>query len=356
MATPLDALSFREMYGRTLLRGNRGREHAFIVTPFYQGMTPRDELGMVETVRKSLYRCIDYGEVYYVSREMTEYLWDLIHNPRLKANRLFHLDQGDLPSLTGFVYFDGPVPIPTMYSKTGFQNLRAILWDQFSHDNNPRPDSGKPGIYFGNPEMSDQFTAAAHGAPQGFEVIGKILYSICDTPNEQQRAIFGPWKPRHWVPAQYGLRYEPNMVNWGHQQEPPGIRANLSPMDQEKDKAESEASVRILFDMLQAWYVTIQQEIPILHPRPSNYDKVMHKEGRPPADVKVTHLRRYAQRPATGLVEVDWQYRWRVKQHYRNQRVGPGRMFVRKVLVNTYVKGPPDKPLVERDTITSLDR
>jgi hypothetical protein len=357
MASPLDALSFREIYGRTLKREDRGREHAFVVTPFYQGMQRWEELSMLETVRKSLYRCVDYGEVYYVSREMTEYLWDLIHSPRLKADRLFHLDQGDLPSLVGFVYFDGPVPMPTLYSKTGFQNMQAILWDQFSHDNDPRPDSGKPGLYFGNPDdPNDKRTRISHGAPQGFEVVGKILYTIVESPNQKERDQFGPWKPRHWIPAQYGMRWSPDMVNWAHRDEPIGIRDNLSPMDQEKDRADSEAAMRIVFDMLQAWYVTIQQEIPVLHPRPAAYDKVMHKEGRLPVDVKVTHLRRYEQRPATGLVEVDWAYRWRVKEHYRLQRVGPGRMFIRKTLVKSHVKGPPDKPLIERDTITSLDR
>ena len=92
------------------------------------------------------------------------------------------------------------------------------------------------------------------------------------------------------------------------------------------------------------------------HPRPSSYDKVMHKEGRPPADVQVTHLRRYENKPPTGLVEVDWAYRWKVKGHHRWQRVGPGRAFLRQVWVREHVKGPADKPLVERDKLTALDR
>jgi hypothetical protein len=344
LATPLDALSFREIYGRTLRRPERGVEHAFVVAPLYDGMTRREENAVVENVRKSLYRCVDYGEVFYVSREMTEYLMGIVNNPRNRQRQLWHLDQEDLPSLTGFVYFDGPVPMPTIYSKTGSQDLVAVLWDQFTHDDRPSAVTGKPGLYFGQ----------ASDPPR--EVVGKIIYSVVESPSREARDLYGPWKPRHWIPAVYGQRWEPSMVNWNHSHEPPGIHDNLSPIDQERDQADSEEAMRILMRLLEAWCLVIKQEIPVLHPRPSNYDKVMHKEGRPPADVKVTHLRRYEQRPATGLVEVDWQYRWRVKQHQRLQRVGPGRAFTRMVWVKSYVKGPPDKPLVERDTITSLDR
>ena len=327
------------------MRPERGREHAHIVAPYHKGMTPHERLSLAETVRRSMYRCVDYGEVYYVSREMTEYLLGIVNAPRNKERKLWRLDQGALPSLVGFVYFDGPVPMPnTIYSKSGVQNLVAVLWDQFTHDNQPKPETGKPGMYFGD--------AAER------EVVGKIIYSIVESPNPQARDLFGPWKPRHWIPATYGMRWEPSMVNWDLMQgdELPGIRDKLSPTDEQKDKVESEESMRILMRMIEAWCLVIQQEIPVRHPRPSAYDKVMHKEGRPPADVQVTHLRRYEQRPPTGLVEVDWAYRWKVKGHMRWQRVGPGRMFLQQVWVKEHVKGPADKPLIERPKVTSLDR
>lgn len=42
---------------------------------------------------------------------------------------------------------------------------------------------------------------------------------------------------------------------------------------------------------------------------------------------------------------IDWQFRWLVDGHWRDQRVGPGRAEVRKTWVNGYVKGPEDKPM-----------
>jgi len=135
---------------------------------------------------------------------------------------------------------------------------------------------------------------------------------------------------------------------------PEGI--TLTPEEIEQDKKDTRVALDTLFKIIRVWTNVIQQEIPVRHPRPSAYDKVMHKEGRPPADVQVTHLRRYEQRPPTGLVEVDWAYRWKVKGHHRWQRVGPGRAFLRQVWVKEHIKGPADKPLVERDKLTSLDR
>jgi hypothetical protein len=42
---------------------------------------------------------------------------------------------------------------------------------------------------------------------------------------------------------------------------------------------------------------------------------------------------------------VNWSCQWMVIPHWRNQRVGPGRNDRRLVHIDTYVKGPDDKPL-----------
>lgn len=354
MATPGDALTFREMFGRQLRRPERGGAQAFIVAPIDNSMTASERDRMIEQVRLSLIRCIDYGEVYYVTREMTEYLLN-IKTQHMQGERIFHLDQGDMPSLTGFVYFDGPIPVPTVYSPTGYQNLRAVLWDQYAVAYDDR----------------DKIEYAYHGGAENErinpsrapEVIGKIIYSVVDVPNQAQRDLYGPWKMRHWVPAPFAQRLDVSMVESGFEIANELIRSDsryrdlsLTPEEIEQDKLDTREALGTLFKMITIWTRVIQQEIPVRHPRPSNYDKVMHKEGRPPADVKVTHLRRYEHRPPSGLVEVDWAYRWKVKGHYRWQRVGPRRAFLQKVWVKEHVKGPADKPLVERDSITSLDR
>lgn len=346
MATPLDALSWREIYGRTLRRIDRGRLHARMVAPLFDGMTVAEEYNAVEVTRRSLLNCVDHGEVYYVSREMTEYLLHEIVEKHMQERRLFHLDQGDLPSRVGFVYFDGDVPMPSMYSRSGFHNMRCILWDQLIRGNDTQ-DNYRPKLWIGN------------SPDEGAEVIGKVLFSICETPDRSpNRDDFGPWKPRHWVPATYGVRMEPEMVNNGDPQDTLTRTNLMNVMDREKDHQDSVDSVATLFKLLTAWMAFIQTEIPVLHPRPASYDKVMRKEGRPPADVKVTLLRRYAHTTTdgAGMTEVDWAYRWKVKEHYRWQRVGPGRSMLRRTLVKEYWKGPEDKPKHDPDAVTALVR
>jgi len=349
MATYLNALTFREMFGRQLRRPDRGQAQAYIVAPLDNTMNRSETARMIEMVRRSLVRCVDYGEVYYVTREMTEYMTSVI-DQHLKGEHVFHLSQGDMPSLTGFVYFDGSIPLPTVYSPTGYHNLRAVLWDQYAI---VRDEPGKKSpIYYGDAPT-----------PHEPEVIGKILYSVTDAPNPQQWEMYGPWKMRHWIPAEYEVRLDGRMIESGFDTANGLIRndsryRDLALTDEqiEQDKLDTRVAIDTLFKILRVWTRVIQQEIPVRHPRPSAYDKVMHKEGRPPADVQVTHLRRYENKPPTGLVEVDWAYRWKVKGHHRWQRVGPGRAFLRQVWVKEYTKGPADKPLVERDKLTSLDR
>jgi hypothetical protein len=47
----------------------------------------------------------------------------------------------------------------------------------------------------------------------------------------------------------------------------------------------------------------------------------------------------------------DWTHRWLVKPHWRLQRVGPSLSSVKPTFIGTHVKGPPDKPLIVKDTI-----
>lgn len=341
MATPLDALAWREVYGRTLRRVDRGKAHAFVVAPLYDGMSYAAQEQTIEATRRSLLQAVDYGEVYYVTREMTDYLLHDIVEKHMQSRELFHLDQGDLPSRVGFVYFDGDVPIPTSYSRSGVQNLRVIAWDQFLVGDET---NGRRALWMSQGPKADS------------EVIGKVLYTIAETPDRHPESeLYGRWRPRHWIPCTYGVRMDPTMVN-GRGAEMLDEHTRLGPMDEEAEYEDSQNSLRVVFRLLTAWMAFIQTEIPVLHPKPESYDKVMYKEGRPAPDVKVTILRRYAQTPPHGMAEVDWAYRWKVKEHYRWQRVGPGRSMLRRTLVREHWKGPDDKPKAEIKRITSLER
>lgn len=69
-----------------------------------------------------------------------------------------------------------------------------------------------------------------------------------------------------------------------------------------------------------------------------------------PPFIEVVTLRRLSNpQPRREHAEVDWQYQWSVRGHWRNQWFG--REGVHKpVFIESFIKGPPDKPLKEHGT------
>ena len=92
----------------------------------------------------------------------------------------------------------------------------------------------------------------------------------------------------------------------------------------------------------------------------------VERSKRPELAVRVIHLRRLYD-PAVTLTDEEkaerkrlarvWSHRWRVRTHWRRQPYGPrGSGLYRMVRIESYVKGPEEKPLIEKPTVWSLDR
>lgn len=52
----------------------------------------------------------------------------------------------------------------------------------------------------------------------------------------------------------------------------------------------------------------------------------------------------------------EWQHRWVVGGHFRNQACGPKHADHRLIYIHPYLKGPDDKPLLERPIVYAVDR
>lgn len=352
MAQPFDALAFREIFGRSIRNRDTGFNLAFWVTPLGKGegdgkLTDREMFERVDAVRHHLHDILDLGEIFYVNSEISHQLWE--EALKFPDDKLMHWEPGDFPTRVGYVYFDADLPLPTSLSRDGTQPLRALMWGQLQRSREidhahwlvPGSDSG------GNSD-----------------VVGKVLYSVVDNPrlwrNRRveramgERIAAGRWATRHWVPLEYQTRYDPNMV--GQMMEKTEV-PYLDPEEQEEDQRMSQEAVKRVFKLLYIWSQFMQTEI-VGHDRydSRDHDKVMAREGRPPANIRIVTLRRYASVPTYNQVEVDWQHRWKVREHYRNQRVGPGRMFIRRTLIHEHWKGPENKPQAHQDTIQALVR
>lgn len=86
-------------------------------------------------------------------------------------------------------------------------------------------------------------------------------------------------------------------------------------------------------------------------------EKRWHRRGIP-ADVSVINLRRRSltTKGDHEASKIDWQGQWRVRGHWHPYRVGPGRQEVSWRYVSEYLKGPDDKPLIERPKVYRLTR
>lgn len=339
MAQPQDALYFREIVGRMLSRDtNESYVQAFMVAPIRADMPRAERYEIIDIIRRHMHEAVEYGEIYYISPEITAELIRLSDELLKPPKRLYHFQPEDFPSLRGIFYFDGLVELPTAYPRTlapptAMDRLRAVVWNQLR--------------------------------VEGQGVTGKVLYTYVDN---QHRTIRGkdvtdfatPWLARHWIPMHYGDRLEPGKLVFRRESINEFEQEKLS--DEEVDEmvarqqVSAEKITRLLFVLTQF----LASEI-IARPRtqiPQDHARVLNKEGRPLPLFRTVVLRR-----AVGVGEKselgtspEWSHRWKVRSHWRKQRVGPGRQYIRPTLVTEHWKGPEDKPMDLRPTIQAVVR
>ncbi len=80
--------------------------------------------------------------------------------------------------------------------------------------------------------------------------------------------------------------------------------------------------------------------------------------GRKPQKVRVVKLRRitHLHKGAPGMSPVEWSHRWIVSGHWTKQPHGPGKSLRRLQWIHPYIKGPEDKPLAVKETVSGLVR
>lgn len=53
---------------------------------------------------------------------------------------------------------------------------------------------------------------------------------------------------------------------------------------------------------------------------------------------------------------VNWSHRWTVRPHWATRAAGPARQERKQVFIDSYIKGPEDKPLIYKNTIFKASR
>lgn len=128
--------------------------------------------------------------------------------------------------------------------------------------------------------------------------------------------------------------------------------------DTRKDDPEGDvakAALRVLATFL----LFIQQELLEVHKQPPR-DMPRVTGAVPttePPTVNIIRLRRVRHDTApTDHRNVQWNYQWMVRGHWRQQPYGPGRTQTHTIWINPYTKGPDDKPLRVRTDVFAIER
>jgi hypothetical protein len=103
----------------------------------------------------------------------------------------------------------------------------------------------------------------------------------------------------------------------------------------------------------------MQDTLPaVVHPKKSARKRIERATSRPAGEIRVVELRRTAQRPprtAEGRSKnTEWTHQWRVRSHLRHWTDKTGQQ--RQTTVHSYVKGPKDRPFIEKDEIYAVRR
>lgn len=253
-----------------------------------------------------------HGEVLYVGEEMCDLLDMLAEGfqpePLLDSDLLIH---------SGFAYLASPMTVPTVLRRTDVP-LRALAWRRCTDDEvRIMPEKREDGVEIWAYTDAPEYVHGRHlmtGAPLALYefTVGAVPFG--STPHEAAEQIYAPLEEKV---AAGGTDY---------------------------DCARS-ASVLLRFQVLMR--LCAQR---IVEDRPTSPNRAARKRaGRaelPLTDVRVVMLRHVGQRPDRDEPQVvEWSHRWIVKAHWRNQWY-PKLGTHRQILVNPYVKGPADKPLV----------
>lgn len=237
--------------------------------------------------------CLIKAEPYWVSREICEVI-------AASATALpdWTLRADLFPTLSGFVWFEAPLPLPHGVNRYGeglSASLRAIGW------------AGSP------EQITITSFVDAPGAPHGLDVLPGTS-EVFGLPAAQVR--------------QSAMRAEPLLPN------------------QERSQAASER-----FDTMLAFLGTlllfIEQRIAITSQERAGRS-ARRRANTPLPAVIVVRLRRTAQAGQAGATggTTDWRVRWMVRGHWR-QQFHPSDHSHRPRWIRPYPKGPEGKPWKE---------
>lgn len=241
----------------------------------------------------------------------------------------------DLAVPSGYVWFERPVTITAgLHAVPDSEKLRGLLWTPVAR----RPDIG--GINWNRDPRGDV----------GYMIVPFTVFDQRD-PTALINVSHGtPRTPLHWHVGESVGQFERDLAEMYAD---PQYRSSVRTIAGMPVNFHAAQMVR--FGRLFATAVALMAQTLMVTSAGYRGDRGSRRRaqamlGRPALPdegvVRTVMLRRreYVNREPGDHEPVDWQYRWTVRPHWRNQwYASEGRH--KPVLIGSYVKGPPDKPL-----------
>lgn len=271
-------------------------------------MTPETAAEMVQVL---LAGPVIRGEFYYWTSQMV----DVAYEASKTLPMTLRLDEGMLPSFSGFFWFERPLDIP---GTTMWRGLRAITW--------------VPVLYLGGEYGKISFPP--YTFPPSFNKLGiATLYESGDVG-----------KPP--IPC-------------GTLNLPMGEDMVFSGAPRPSDPAEPDPEARIESCLIYSMFALLQQRIMVSSQEaiPREVRRRNQKVGyETPPTVNVIRLRHiHMKREGSERHPRDWSCQWVVRGHWRQQWY-PRLRCHKPAWIPSYLKGPDDKPLRKPEHIFAVVR
>jgi hypothetical protein len=243
----------------------------------------------------------------------------------------------DLPSPSGFVWFDRPLYMTDIHQKT--VAVRVIVW---------------------SPVVAsvDESTGTAYTTPS---VLLRLYTDNRDPIDEQMREspvtdLLHPYTLYHFVYWSFG-----EAADWFLQQGGTNVDGSPYTYDAFESLTIAQNSMHEAAKWLQTFWAFCRQKIVLQHQQRADRPtakRFLRGSSREDPDVQIVTLRRELEQSvekSDAEHDVMWTHRWVVDGHWRNQWY-PSIGEHRAKYIAPYVKGPDDRPLIIKDKVYKVNR
>ena len=287
---------------------------------------------------ETLQRSVPMAEVYRVTEPVTHIVEALANG----MSGIEHVPRRDeVNSYHGIVYFERPLPV---YDVRGNRMLvHWITWSPVNvgDENNPAHNRDE--------EMGDAGFLITHWNDVQVEP-DEVMQSMGPSGLAEHMRYMGRWAPMGLDVTVVDARVGPPYVEPTDEQ-----IAKLIADGVPRDVAEN-GSTNTLRIVVALWTLLGQTLTELREERPRKRKRFGPQRMPTPESVTVVTLRRRASDPDHDPTNVEWQHRWLVRGHPRQQRYGPNNQWVKTIWIAPHIKGPDDKPLVITRKVYDLRR